>query len=402
MRHFINGLLALTLLGGLAAPGSAEVFVLHTGGRVVGKLLNPDQSPRTSYEIEMASGGRITLGKDQVEQILRRKPEEILYERMRHGYADTTEQQWELAEWCREQGLLRRREKHLRRIIELDPDHEEARRALGYSRQANGDWATQEELMRQQGYRRYQGRWRTEQEIELLQKKREQEVAEKEWFQNLKRWRSWLNDDKRREALENIASIDDPAAVKALAAALEKESHPEVRRLLIEPLAQIGTAPAWQILAERAIDDPVEEVRLSCLDFLERAEHRPAVDYFVGKLRHKDNRMINRAAVALSYMDHPTAIGPLIESLVTTHKFKFTSGNGNQTSASFGTGAGGSPGGISVGSSTRIIKRQIANQAVLDALVSLTGGVNFNFDVQAWRYWYAAQKKSQKIKTRRD
>ena len=34
----------------------------------------------------------------------------------------------------------------------------------------------------------------------------------------------------------------------------------------------------------------------------------------------------------------------------------------------------------------------MSNQSVLDALVALTGQ-NFNFDKQAWKYWYAAQKK---------
>lgn len=384
-----------------AAAGRAEVFVLSSGGRITGELLNPDQSPRTAYAVRMIDGGRVTLSADQVEQILYQRPEEIEYEQIRHLYADNPQRQWELAEWCREHSLLEQRNRHLERIIELDPNHEDARRALGYS-QVNGRWATQEEIMKQRGYRRYQGRWRTEQEIQLIEKRREQDVAEKEWFQDIKRWRSWLDDEKRQEALRNIASIDDPVAVKALSALLEKEPRPEVRRLFVEPLARIGTGAAYKALAERAIEDPVEEVRLTCLDYLEKTESRPVVDYFIGKLRDKDNLTVNRAAVALSYMNHPTAIGPLIDALVTTHKYKLTSGSGNQTSASFGTGAGGSPGGISVGSSTRIIKRQIANQAVLDALVSLTGGVNFNFDVKAWKYWFAAQKKAQTIDTRRD
>jgi hypothetical protein len=39
---------------------------------------------------------------------------------------------------------------------------------------------------------------------------------------------------------------------------------------------------------------------------------------------------------------------------------------------------------------------------VLDALVALTGK-NFNFDVQAWKYWFAGQKKPpEKIDGRRD
>jgi len=39
---------------------------------------------------------------------------------------------------------------------------------------------------------------------------------------------------------------------------------------------------------------------------------------------------------------------------------------------------------------------------VLDALTALTGQ-NFNFDKQAWKYWYAAQKKTpDSLDARRD
>ena len=61
----------------------------------------------------------------------------------------------------------------------------------------------------------------------------------------------------------------------------------------------------------------------------------------------------------------------LIDALVTAHKFKITQGSG-QTSAGFSnTGAGG----LSMGSSTKIITRQIQNQAVLgfDELIQPSG-----------------------------
>ena len=54
------------------------------------------------------------------------------------------EGQWKLAEWCHEHGLPDQRKTHLQRVIELDPDHVEARRLLGYSK-IDGKWMTQEE-----------------------------------------------------------------------------------------------------------------------------------------------------------------------------------------------------------------------------------------------------------------
>jgi hypothetical protein len=48
---------------------------------------------------------------------------------------------------------------------------------------------------------------------------------------------------------------------------------------------------------------------------------------------------------------------------------------------------------MSAGGGPTLVRQSISNQAVLDALLALTGQ-NFNFDKQAWKYWYAAQKKA--------
>ena len=92
-------------------------------------------------------------------------------------------------------------------------------------------------------------------------------------------------------------------------------------------------------------------------------------------------------------------MGPLIQSLVTTHKYKVTTGESGQTSTSF-SNAG--PGGLSVGSRTEIITRRLSNRAVLDALVKLTGGVNFGFDEGQWKAWYASQMTHPGLDARRD
>jgi len=57
------------------------------------------------------------------------------------------------------------------------------------------------------------------QEVELAEKKRKDELAEKQWFTNLKRWREWLNDpEKASRVREEIGKIDDPLAVPAFSA----------------------------------------------------------------------------------------------------------------------------------------------------------------------------------------
>ena len=84
-------------------------------------------------------------------------PDEAEYERIRPTYADTAAAQWELAQWCREHKLTAQRETHLRRVIELEPNHVEARHALGYSQQPTANGLPRDEIMTQRGYRKYKG-----------------------------------------------------------------------------------------------------------------------------------------------------------------------------------------------------------------------------------------------------
>jgi hypothetical protein len=388
MRRF----LALLAFLSMVAPAvSAEVFVLVGGGRLVGELVNRHEVPRRTYVIRTADGATVTLDAPQVQKMLPQRPEEAEYDRIRPTYPDTAAAQWELAEWCRQHKLLAQREVHLSRVIELDPEHVEARRALGYTR-VDGQWTTQDELMTKRGYVRYKGSWKTRQEVELLKNKRALEAAQQEWFQNLKRWRGWLGTDRDEQARDNIQAIADPAATKALTMGLRDDANPGVRLLMIGALAKIDTPDAAKALAIASLFDPVEEVRLTCLDHLQTKKRPEVVAYYIGKLRDKDNGVVNLAGFALGRMKDPSAVGPLIDALITVHKFKIEKPGGDQSmSSTFGGGPGQRGTGLSAGGRPTIISKSINNQAVLDALAALTGK-NFSFDKHAWKYWFAAQK----------
>ncbi len=383
-----------------AASCPADVFVLRSGGRIDGELLNPDENPRERFVVRIDGGGTVTLQAGQVQQILRARPEEAEYQRLRPSYPDTVEGQWALAEWCLENRLLDQRQQHLQRIIELEPDHGEARRALGYS-QFDGQWMTQDEVMADRGYLRYQGRWRTRQEIELLERNRELETAQKEWYVKINRWRDWLATDRAGQARQNLLAIDDPLAARALADRLADAPHPQARILFAEVLAKLGTPEARQALAQAAIDDPVEEVRLSCLDYLKPTNDPTINAFFVGQLKSKDNVIVNRAGIALSYVGNESAIGPLIDALITTHTYRVGSQSGGNMSMSFPTGGTPGGGGIAMNQKPKVIRKQIRNQAVLEALVGLSGQ-NFSYDQRAWQYWHASQRRRVDVDTRRD
>ncbi len=405
MKHIAVCLLTTVVVRVAVCAAPGEVFILAGGGRIAGELLNPDESPRQQFVIKMATGGQVTLAVSQVKQMLQTRPDELEYEKRRPRYPDTVEGQWALAQWCLEHRLRSQRTAHLERVVELETNHVEARRALGY-RQVNGRWMTRKEEMTAQGMILYKGRYRTPQEIELMEGRRKNELAEKEWFQKIKRWRGWLGTDRDADGRRSILGIDDPYAVKALATSLEKDPVEQARLLYIEALSRIGTPTADKTLAVTSIEDPVEEVRLTCIDCLEKKKNPDVVTYYVGKLRAKANPVVNLAALGLARMGDPSATGPLIDALVTTHKFKVTKGGGSGSmSSTFGTGPGGSGapggGGLAMGGGTKIYNIPFKNQAVLEALIGMTGQ-NFGYDEKLWKSWYSSQRRQPVLDARRD
>jgi hypothetical protein len=395
---------AIVLVGLLLCAQAArgEIFILKNDGQVRGQLLNADQSPRTTYHIKTPSGGQVLLKAEQVKQVVRQSENQMEFDRVRPDFADTVSGNWELAQWCKEHYLPKERRELLERVLELDADHAQARAALGYFRK-DGRWVTQELLQTEAGYVKYQGKWRLPQEVELLEERRKSELAEKGWFAKVRRWYGWLGTDRDEEARAALLEVKDAAAVKALVQYLSSEEEREIKQLFIEVLANIGSDAAMGALADHALNDADEEIRLTCLDRLSAADYRPAVNRFLTGLKSMDNKIVNRAGVALQHMNDPAAIGPLIEALETVHKFKIVKGNPGQMSSTFNTGgAGAGGGGFSFGGGgTEIIKQSIRNKDVLRALVKLTG-TNFEFDRQAWKTWFATQRKHKSLDARRD
>ena len=192
----------------------------------------------------------------------------------------------------------------------------------------------------------------------------------------------------------------------ALAVALTSDKSTENCALYIEVLAKIGSVPALKTLVACSLENTDKEVRVTALEALVTLRCPEIVDMYVAALRPKDKdadaARINRAGLALGYLKDPSAVGPLIDALNTSHKVVLSQGNPGQTSATFGSGPGNTGGGgLSVGAKTSIVRVHTHNDEVLTALVNITGQ-NYSFDVDAWHHWHAAQKKSQAFDARRD
>ncbi len=375
---------------------------MTNGGQITGEIQNPDEMPRKTFVVKTRDGAEITLERSQVKQVVKQRPAETEYEALRARTADTVQGQWELAEWCRQRSMLSQRRTHLQRIVELEPDHKAARSALGYVWK-DGQWTTHEEVMKSRGLQSFRGRWLTPEEIEIAKEKDSREQTESEWVKKVEQWRGWLVTDRARQARESILAIDDPAAVKALAQAIKaSRTSADTRALCIKALAKIGSSDAKVILAACALEDPDEDVRYASLEFLKKEKDPKVVAVFVSKLKNKDKLVINRAGAALKEVGDASAVGPLIDALVTTHKHKVPIGNSNQYNAGVTTGPGMGGGSLSFGGPKyQLIQERSHNRAVLDALAALTG-VNYGFDLNAWKSWYAAQRKREAVDARRD
>jgi hypothetical protein len=190
--------LLLPALAGLALfdqalvdPARAEVFVLKSGGRVEGEFLNPGREPGSAFELRTDEGLRLSLGEDLVHRVIVKSDVEKEYEAAALTMGSGVDDHWAMAEWCKDAGLVSQRKRHLAEVIRLEPDHKEARTALGYSLYGH-KWMTQEEYLNSRGYVRYKGSWWTRQNMALDIAGQEHEEAVKKWRRQIKIWwTSW-------------------------------------------------------------------------------------------------------------------------------------------------------------------------------------------------------------------
>ena len=385
--------MVLMLLIATASKSGGDEFILKNGGRLEGELLNPDQSPRQNYVVRLGDNQQVTLDAGQVRQVRPKSESQRAYEQWLTKMPQTAEGNWKMADWCGRHKLREQEQLHLAEVIRLEPDHELARRRLGYIR-LEGQWIKPEEHQREQGYQLHGGRYRVSQDIEAIQRREEQERAEKELEKELARTIGRLRDEVRKggssgEARQQLMKFRQPLAVPALAEALAEEQDRTFKAVCIDVLGQIEGPAAMGALVQGALDDPDQETRLQCVDQLQRRQDPRATDELVQALKSRNSRRINRAAVALGRLKDPWVIPYLIDVLRTKHVQQIQS-NPGQIGASFSRdGSGGSGlGGLQLGGQT--IRREYVqdNRAVLDALIALSGGANFLYDQARWRQWY--------------
>ncbi|MEK6263148.1 MAG: hypothetical protein AABP62_31610, partial [Planctomycetota bacterium] len=415
----ITGLFAL----GVAEPLQADLVKLSNGGELRGRIIrNPStgKSPSESIQLETLSGATVVVLKSETQFVTMRSLAIEEYESRARRVADTLEAHWELSEWCRQRALSRQREVHLLKVVEHDDHHEKAQAALGRVWH-EGAWVDRDELMASQGYVRYKGRYVTTQELDVIQKTTAELEQEREWFQKVKLWHGWLigrHEERRQQGYVALQAIVDPHSAPALIRFLCEDTRRDVRMLGATILSKLPGAKAVAGLVKMTLFDVDAEIRYASLNGITPENFEYAQPAFIKELRSEYNTILSRAAAALGRVGDERAIAPLIDALITTHRYNVPTNElpgqtySYRTDGSFGQGTvlppdveaamrtGQLPQGAIVLDDTKtrnlpkkmvLVKVDHWNQDVLSTLQKITKR-DFGYDERTWHLWWAAEK----------
>ncbi len=400
----------------------ADTITLSGGGTIRGQILEDKSSDRAVVVRLQAGGGEVTIERSKIQAITPEKNPAAEYDAIKDQYADTAEDQYELAMWCETHKLSRQRREHLLRVLELDAEHVKAHQKLGYVLR-DGKWLTRDELKEARGMVRFGGRYVTPQEKEILEQKKREDEAVREWHVRVKLWKTWLvgNDaGKTRQAQDSLLAIEDPQALEAVVGQFGKENAESLRVLLCDVLGNLPGEAATLELVKRSIIDVSPTVRWEAVDKLVERQDPAAVRTLTKALASEHNVVIRRAAEALGAIGDPSTVLPLIAALVTKHKQVITrevQGGGfgvastpevvdYEAVVAPGTVAfrpiisyRASGAGISM-PSKEVVTVPVENREVLEALEGITKQ-DFGYDQATWRRWYATEIRKVEVRKRR-
>jgi len=163
----------LTLLAGPAAE--ADVVRLKDGRTLRGDIERQDDGTLVVHH--RLGAARVdpddVVEIEEVEEPWQKLPR--LQATLGQGTAD---ERFQLARWCAEHELIAAAAEAYRSVLDVDPDHAGARRALGFVRH-EGEWMTPAERNRALGLVFFEGEWMSEQAFEarVEEQKRQQELA---------------------------------------------------------------------------------------------------------------------------------------------------------------------------------------------------------------------------------
>ena len=200
------------------------------------------------------------------------------------------------------------------RVIDQEPEHRAARRALGYE-QVGDRWLRGDALLRARGLIHHAGRWMTAQEFAEATRPAREAAEQKAGEQRvLALLGAIANGDaeEQQAARRRMALEDDRFKLAPLARAL-RCNPPALRVYVAEELARLDDPLAVPALLKRAVHDPDEQVRIAVVEAL-REIGEPSTVHPLGRAldsRYADVRV--RAAEALGRLGDEVGAAYLIK-----------------------------------------------------------------------------------------
>lgn len=402
--------LASLIVASTALTASGDILHLKGGGSVEGQIIAEDGQ---SYKVRTVVG-TITVPVGAVER-LERKPS-ILgeYEQRRTAAPETAAAQVALAEWCQEQDLTGPWRKHMKRAIELDPNCEPARTALGYVR-VGGTWVDGRTLSQtaesEEGESKADDR-----QVEDRDDAKVVAAIQTRWTVQIRAIKKNMLDSSvkrlNQKGRAKIVAIADPLAILPLARLLSTGSW-VCRDALVEALSHFPQDEATMNLAVLALVDRDEGIRRRALVELKRRNDPRVIPQFRRALGSDSDPLIRRAAIGLGMLAAVSAVPELIDVLTAQRRKwievpirryfgEYPSTFNSPTVISLGgvsqirhtpmigiESIGGAF--VVVDSEHQLRDVTVFRTEVLEALKSITGK-NFGFDAAAWRRWYQEQQ----------
>jgi hypothetical protein len=157
----------LLLILPLALPAAADEVVLRNGAILSGVVR--EEGEKVVLELDF---GTMTFSKGEVRSV-RKTADPIKEYEQKLAAATDAKSIYEVAMWAREKGLTSRANDLLRKVISLDPDHEGARKALGFQK-IDGKWLEGDELMMARGFLKFNDVWLPKDTVEKMQESEKQ------------------------------------------------------------------------------------------------------------------------------------------------------------------------------------------------------------------------------------
>lgn len=411
-----------------AVQASADEIKLRRGGTFRGTVNKTPEENNGFYEFQLESGGLLKIAKNEVDSIVAPQSSVADYQKelVNHNLA-TVQGQLEMAEWCQKNKLRLQKVKHLRQAIAIDPDQEQARRLLGYTRHVRtGKWVLRDEYYQSIGYVRSGTSMRLPQAriVEAEEKSHREAVAK--WKSDINRWLTLLRSPKKfAEAKQNLEDIDSVKAIPGLIAAYQKLSNKrqlsnfdrDVLSLLMNVIAKFDILSAKSFLVDRALNESNDILQDEAEQILKNKYAQWTADYIISRLNRIPPRMagmikyrdalalqhfVNRAATILQGLeaDISEAILPMINLLVVQRVLEPMAipKKGGLGGASFGSDGSMS---MSQGSEKpKPIPVTIKMEPVKVALIKETEQ-RFEYDQSAWLQWYLNRSMPNRVDLRR-